>query len=136
MGAALPLETSDTYLRFPVLVGRELPKKVRKLRKLQAQCATLEALDSERKALSKDVDGDLAAAGLARNDLVTCLGYEVIRRGKAGTKTISVDVLREVLVAKGMDGAVIDSVIALATKEGDPSSWAELRVPKGAKVRR
>ncbi len=131
MGSPAPVD----HTRYPSL-GEAFEKTVRRFLKLTRLCVPLAAADLERKAVSKDVDAQLAAAGLDRNDKVLCLGYEVIRRGKQGASSLNTVTLTELLVEKGLDRPTIADLFQRSTETGDPSAWAELAVPKGAAVRR
>lgn len=124
----------DTYLSYPAL--HDLPRWVRKQRRLESKIAPLEPLAVQEKALRKDIDALLATAGLQRNDMVTCVGYDVTRRGQKGRESINQDTLVELLVAAGLERAKALTAIAGSIDTGDPSTWSEIKPSKGAKVRK
>ena len=128
------MASPGTFLDYPSLVD-PLPPLVRKQRRLEAQIAPLAPLVDEEKAVRKEIDALLKAAGLEQADYVTCLGYDVIRRGQKGRSTINGVKLLEQLVTAGLDRAKAGLIILASTDTGDPSSWAEVKPSKGAKVR-
>jgi hypothetical protein len=125
---------AETYARFPAL-SDALPPLVRKQRRLEATIALVIPIEQEMQ-LRKDIDTLLATAGLARNDAVTCLGYDVTRRGQNGRSAICEDTLIEPLVVAGLARQTVLDTIKAATKTGEPSAWAEVKPSKGARVRR
>jgi hypothetical protein len=123
-----------TFLAHPSLVV-PLPPLVRKQRRLEGKIVALSPLEADEKALRKEIDQLLEHAGLKQAELVTCNGYDVTRRGQKGRSTINGVKLLEQLVAAQLDRAVAVKIILASTDTGDPSSWAEVKPSKGAKVR-
>lgn len=121
------------YTAFKTLA--QLPTLVRKQRRLEHRIATV-ADDLEReKAVRTQIDELLVAAGLAKSEGVTCLGYDVVHHERAGQKRINGEELLKLLVAGGVDEEFAASAIAEATKEDERAKFATVRPSKGAKVR-
>lgn len=127
-------KATGTFLEYPSLV-HALPPLVRKQRRLEQKIAPLPPWVEEEKALRAEIDALLRIAGLKQKDSVTCNGYDVTRRGQKGRSTINGVKLLEQLVAAKLDRAVAATIILDSTDTGDPSSWAEVKPSKGAKVR-
>jgi len=117
---------TGSFLKHAALV--DLPRLVRKQRKLESQIASLEQLQTQEKAVRAQIFVLLERAGIEPKDGVTCNGYDVVRRHRDGQARIS----GEKLVAAGVSR--ID--IAFATETGKPSDYAEVKPMKGAKVRK
>ena len=128
------MTATPDFTAYPALV-ESLPPLVRKQRRLEAKICPLAPLELEEKACRAEIDALLKAAGLQQADAVTCLGYDVTRRGQKGRSTINGVKLLEQLVAAKLDRAVATKIILASTETGDPSSWAEVKPSKGSKVR-
>jgi len=112
-----------------------LPPLVRKQRRLEAQIVSLAQVVKDEKALRQEIDALLIAAEIAPGDLVTCIGYDVRHKTRAGSSSLNEDVLTEQLVAAGVARELIEAVILASTETGDPAFWAEVKPSKGAAVR-
>jgi len=113
-----------------------LPPLVRKQRRLEAQIVLLVPLAEEEKALRKEIDGLLVAAGIDKGDGVQCLGYDVCHVERVGTSRLNQDALIAELVTNGgLRREWVDAMILRITEVGDPSSWATVKPSKGSKVR-
>jgi hypothetical protein len=121
------------YTSFPELAG--LPTLVRRQRRLEAQIVTLGPLLEDEKAVRKEIDGLLVAAGFVKGQTVTCLGYDVTHIVRAGQSSISGESLIAHLLAAGVEERVAVAVLIKSTETGDPSTWATVKPSKGAKVR-
>lgn len=125
---------TGTYAQYPALAP--LPPLVRKQRRLEAKLGDEDGpFEKQESAVRKDIDQLLHLAGLQQADFVTCLGYVVTRRGQKGRSTINAVKLLEQLVAAGLTRDVALKSILDSTDTGDPSTWAEVKPAKGAKVR-
>ena len=113
----------------------DLPPLVRKQRRLEGRIVLLLPLAEEEKAVRKDIDARLIAAGLEKGEGVTCLGYDVLHNERKGHTALNAETIVALLVAGGVDQAFALKVIADSTETGDPSTWATVRPSKGAKVR-
>lgn len=122
-----------SYTQYPSLEG--LPPLVRKQRRLESRIAPIEPLIEEEKALRKEIDGLLLQAGLTKGEGVTCLGYDVTHRERAGQKRLNQDALTARLVGAGLELAVVITLMAECTEEDDPAKWADVKPCKGSKVR-
>jgi hypothetical protein len=122
------------YTTYPALAD-DLPPLVRKQRRLEAQILLLGPLSEDEKALRKAIDALLVAAGIAKGDGVTCLGYDVCHLERKGTSRLNEDALVIRLIEAGLSEATVRQVIAASTEVGDPSSWATVKPSKGSKVR-
>ena len=90
----------NTYRLHDSLVD-PLPKLVRRQRRLAGQLAPLEALVDKDKACRAEIDKLLAAAGYTeRGAGVTCLGYDVVHRGRDGHVSYDIKLLKAVLVER------------------------------------
>jgi len=126
---------SGSYTRYPALA--DLPPLVRRQRKFEALLGNEDgAYADQEKAVRKQIDSLLVDAGLVQGDVVTCNGYDVVRRGQKGRSSINVERLVESLVNAGLERASVLSLVLSATDTGDPSSWAEVKPSAGAKVRK
>jgi hypothetical protein len=123
-----------TFQNHPVLV-EALPPLVRKQRRLAQKIAIVAQDVKDEKDLRGQIDALLLKAGLKKSELVTCLGYDVRHNERDGQKSINADVLREQLVAEGVDRVIVDAVLLAATEIGEPSAFATVTPSKGAKVR-
>lgn len=130
----MPSTAAGTFLAHPSLV-HALPPLVRKQRRLEQKIAPLTPWVEEEKALRAEIDSLLKNAGLKQADCVTCNGYDVTRRGQKGRSTINGVKLLEQLVAAKLDRGVAAAIILESTDPGTPSTWAEVKPSKGAKVR-
>jgi len=114
-----------------------LPPLVRKQRQLEAKLGDEHGpFVDQDKAVRKDIDALLAAAGLQQAEFVTCNGYDVTRRGQKGRSSINSLKLVEQLVLAGLDRVKALKAIVDSTDVGDASTWAEVKPSKGAKVRK
>lgn len=124
-----------TYLKHPMLAGLDV--LVRAQRRLEALLGNDEGSFAEQeKAVRKDIDKLLADAGFAPSEFVTCNGYDVTRRGQKGRSSINTERLVERLVLAGFDRVDALQLVLDCTDTGDPSTWAEVKPSKGAKVRK
>jgi hypothetical protein len=90
----------NTYRLHDGLVDT-LPTLVRRQRRLAGQLAPLEALVDKDKACRQAIDKLLGAAGYTeRGTGVTCLGYDVVHRGRDGHVSYDVKLLKAVLVER------------------------------------
>lgn len=121
------------YTAYAVLDG--LPPLVRKQRRLEAQILPLSQLVEEEKKLRGDIDALLIKAGIANNDGVTCLGYDVAHHERKGQSRINEAMLIEQLVTHGIDRPVALKILVESTETGEPSAWATVKPAKGSKVR-
>lgn len=132
MGAPAPVP--GTYAQFPMLRAH-LPALIRLQRKLADQLAPLDALQADEKDVRAQILALLDADGIAPGDRVTCLGYDVLSRTRAGVDRLNPDVATEQFVAGGVARDFVDEVFAASTTTGDPAFWAEVKPTKGAAVR-
>jgi len=123
----------EDYAAFSVLDG--LPPLVRRQRQLEAKILPLAPLVDDEKAVRQQIDALLVAAGIASNDGVTCLGYDVVHHARLGSARINADRLVEQLVAAKVDRALVLQVLADSTDTSEPSTWATVKPSKGSKVR-
>lgn len=122
------------YTKFRAL--EPLPPLVRKQRRLEAKLYDEKgSFVEQEKAVRKDIDALLLAAGLQKGEGVGCLGYDVVHRERAGQSSIDGDKLLELLVAGGVERVFAARAISEATNTGDPAKYAEVKPSKGAKVR-
>lgn len=129
------MKDSGTYKQHAAL--SELPPLVRTQRKLEAKLGDEKgSFKDQESAVRKDIDGLLAAAGLARGEFVTCNGYDVTRRGQKGRTFINELMLAETLIVAGLTREEAVGLILEATDTGEPSTWSEVKPSKGAKVRK
>lgn len=122
-----------TYVRYPAL--KNLPALVRRQRRLEAKIAPIAPLVEDEKAVRKDIDLLLVAAGIAKGEGVTCFGYDVAHVERVGTSRLNQDAVIAQLVAFGMGDKVAREILAACTETGDPSTWATVKPCKGSKVR-
>jgi hypothetical protein len=122
------------FTAYPTLVD-SLPPLVRKQRRLEAAIVPLAPLVDDEKAVRAEIDHLLIAAGLAKGDGVTCLGYDVTHCERVGSKRLNQDTLVLKLVAAGLAERLVIEILAASTETGDPSTWATVKPSKGAKVR-
>jgi hypothetical protein len=122
------------YTTYPALAD-DLPPLVRKQRRLEAQILALGPLSDEEKALRKDIDRLLVAAGIDKGDGVTCLGYDVCHLERKGTSRMNEDALVIRLIEAGMAERLVREILAASTEVGDPASWATVKPSKGSQVR-
>jgi hypothetical protein len=125
---------TGTFTNFPSLV-EPLPPLVRKQRRLEATIVAVAQAVKDEKAVRAEIDLLLVAAGLKKSELVTCLGYDVIHNEKKGQSSLNSDTLTELLVAAGVDRALVDQTLIASTETGDPSKFCTVKPSKGAKVR-
>lgn len=122
------------YTTFRAFVG--LAALVRKQRRLEAKLGDDHGSFADQdKAVRKEIDALLVAAGFASGDGVTCVGYEVIHRTQKGRSAINETTLTGKLVALGLPGDAVATAIRTSLDTGEPAAWAEVRPVKGAKVR-
>lgn len=107
----------------------ELPRLVRRQRRLEKRIATLKVdeLLAREKATRDAIDKLLVLAGVQASSAVLCLGYEVAHNERAGRTSISADILRR--------SGVPEFDIQLATETGNPSKFATVKPAKGTRVR-
>jgi len=126
---------AGTFLDYPALV-EPLPPLVRKQRRLEALLGDEHGpFEAQESAVRKEIDLLLKAAGLTQAEFVTCLGYDVTRRGQKGRSVINAIKLVEQLVRLGLDRVKALKAILESTDTGEPSTWSEVKPSKGAKVR-
>jgi hypothetical protein len=137
---------TGTFLQYPALDS--LPTLLRLQRTLKAKlCASIAKSDPARwegqpyveleKATRKEIDALLVKAGLtARGEFVTCNGFAATHRGRDGQAALNQDKAVEQLVELGVDCEAVLGVFQACTDGGEPSTWAEVRPVKGAKVRK
>lgn len=129
------MSADGTYLQHPTLV-ESLPPLVRHQRRLEAKLGDEKGpFEKQEKAVRADIDALLAAAGLTQAEFVTCAGYDCTRRGQKGRSVINALKLIEQLVVAGLDRVIALKAILDSTDTGEPSTWAEVKPSKGAKVR-
>jgi len=121
------------YTAYAALV--DLPPLVRKQRRLEAQIAPVAPLVDVEKALRKQIDARLLAAGLKKGEGVTCLGYDVLHCERKGESWLNPDTIVALLVAGGVDQGFALKVLIDSTETGDPAKWATVKPSKGSKVR-
>lgn len=114
----------------------DLPPLVRKQRRLEKKIVPLAPLVDQEKALRKQIDELLVAAGLTTSgEGVTCLGYDVLHNQRAGHSALNPEKIVALLVAGGVDQAFALKVLVDSTETGDPAKWATVKPSKGAQVR-
>ena len=113
---------ANTYVRFPALC-EDLPGLVEEQRRLEKKIAAIGKAPEEEKAVRDRIDALLVAAGLQHGEGVTCLGYDVVHRTRAGNSYLSV----ELLVAAG----VTVETITACTDRYKPSMTASVEPMKG-----
>jgi len=105
----------------------DIPRLVRKWKSAAKKIAGV-ARDIEiEKAARAEMHRLLVAAGIDAKQYVTCNGYRLTRRKRAGNKSVDADKLR----ANGV--AELD--IVLATVQGKEADFVEVDVCKDAEVR-
>ncbi len=130
----MSLPANGTFTNYPTLV-ETLPPLVRQQRKLERQIAPLSPLVEEEKACRKQIDALLLAAGLAKSEAVTCLGYDVTHCERDGSSRLNQVVVVEKLIAGGVDKDFALQVLKDSTESGEPAQWATVKPSKGASVR-
>jgi len=108
----------------------DLPRLVRKQRRLEKRIATLkvEQLLADEKAARAAIHDRLVAAGIPQKGSVTCNGYDVIRRYQDGFTIVDVDKLRV--------AGVPEVDIQFASHKSKAKDYAEVKPSKGAQVRK
>ncbi len=125
--------TRPDYTAYPALAL--LPALVRQQRRLEAELVPLDAVATDEKSIRTQIDQLLLKAGIASGEGVVCLGYDVLHHERAGQTRLNQDTLMAEFVAAGVDHALVESIVAVATERGDPSSYATVKPAKGAQVR-
>lgn len=125
---------TGTYTTIPGL--SELPPLVKRQRSLEAKLVVLAPLVDDEKSVRQQIDRLLVAAGIVPGDAITCNGYDVLHNVRAGSSRLNPIIVRAQLIAKGVEPAVVEDVIASSTETGEPSTWATVKPSKGSKVRR
>lgn len=124
-----------TFTNHPRL-KKVLPPLVKEQRRLAAKIAVDPTDVKAEKAVRAEIDALLVADGLQPGDLVTCDGYDVIHRERAGQSRIDPDLLTGHLTAAGLDAETVASLVAATTVTGDPALFCEVRASKGSAVAR
>lgn len=121
------------YTAFRALA--ELPTLVRKQRRLETRIASIGTAIEDEKAIRKAIDALLQSIKLKSGDAVTCLGYDVIHRERAGQASLNQDTFTEQLVAAGVDRELVVQLLLDCTERGETVKFAEVTPSKGAKVK-
>jgi hypothetical protein len=108
------------FTAFPKLA--DLPRLVRKQRRLEAKIAPLEPLVDQEKVVRKTIDALLVDAGVGKSEGVECLGYEVCHNERAGASFINPDKLVLLLTGAGFTEADAAAAIAWLQDPGTPAS--------------
>lgn len=125
------------YSKFPKL-DEPLPPLVRRQRRLEGKLVDEKGRSyvELEKECRKEIDALLRDVGLTSGEGVTCLGYDVVHRERAGQASINQDKLVEQLVRKfGCEREQVQALLVECTERGDPAKFAEVKPSKGAKVR-
>lgn len=112
-----------------------LPTFVRKQRRLEKTIASIGTAIADEKAVRKSIDALLLGAGLKNGEAVTCRGYDIVHRERAGQERLDQDELVALLVEGGVDEQFVRQSLALATGRGETVRFAEVLPSKGATVR-
>lgn len=126
------------YLDHFHLKTTELPTLVRRQRRLEAQIAPLEAalepLAAKEKATRQAIDALLVSAGFENLDTVQVGAYDVTHYVRAGQSKIDGATLRRLLVEAGVDGELVDDVIAKATDTAADVKFCAVKPQKGTRA--
>jgi len=125
---------SGTYLGYPSLVDA-LPPLVRRQRRYAKQIATVAQAVKDEKLVRADIDALLVIAGLHKGDVVTVGGYDVRHHERDGSSAINPDILTSLLVAEGIEPALVAEAIQASIETGASSLFATVTPTKGASVR-
>jgi hypothetical protein len=126
--------TVGPYTDFPAL-QKALPPLVREQRRLEALIAPVLPLIEPEKDVRKRIDALLLAAGIAKGESVSCLGYDVTHCARAGNETLNPETIVSLLVAAGVERDLVDQVLKDSTETADNAQWATVKPSKGSKVR-
>jgi len=119
------VKATGTFARYVALA--RLPILVRRQRRLERKVAKLQAAEEQERQVREQILEALKLAGIEAKGVVTCIGYEVIRRTRAGRRTVNA----EKLLAVGVP--LID--VQWATEVGKAADYVEVRPMKGAEVK-
>ncbi len=123
-----------TFNQYPLLVG-ELPRLVRRQRRLERQIASIGDAIAVEKQTRQQIDELLVGVGLKKGEHVTCLGFDVTHNERDGRDSINEERLLALLEAAGLDAEYAADLVKAATDDGKDAKFATVRPSKGAAVR-